>query len=65
VTIALTVKDEVRYTQEVFGNKPSTIPCNTLFIDDYVPSAFNYPFVSCQTYVIMDPRKNKVFFGKK
>lgn len=33
--------------------------------DEYTPSAFNYPFVSCQTYVIMDPKKNKVLFSKK
>lgn len=48
-----------------FGYRPHNIPCATPFVDDeYTPSAFNYPFVSCQTYVIMCPRKNKVLYSK-
>jgi D-alanyl-D-alanine carboxypeptidase len=36
------------------------------FIDDeYTPSPFNYPYVSCQTYVIMEPKKHKVLYSKK
>ena len=48
-----------------FGNRPQ-IPCQVPFQDhEYTPSAFNYPFVSCQTYVIMDTKKNKILFSKK
>jgi len=48
------------------GNKPTNIPCSTNFIDDdYVPNPHNYPFVTCQTYVIMEPKKNKLVFSKK
>jgi hypothetical protein len=47
------------------GYKPTSMPCAQQFVDEeYTPSAFNYPFVSCQTYVIMDPRKNKLLFSK-
>ena len=49
-----------------FGYKPASVPCAHPFIDEeYTPSAHNYPFVSCQCYVIMDPRKNKILFHKQ
>ena len=49
-----------------FGNRPQNIPCSQPFVDEeYTPSPYNTPFVSCQTYVVMDPHKNKVLFHKR
>lgn len=49
-----------------FGNRPHAIPCSHPFVDDdYSPSPNNYPYNSCQSYVILDPTKRKVLFSKK
>ena len=48
-----------------FGNSPAIIPCSVSFVDeDYVPSATNYPFLTCHTYVVLCPHKNKILFSK-
>ena len=61
-----TAKMFFNWNHSGIGNKPTSIPCSTNFIDDdYVPNPHNYPFVTCQTYVIMEPKKNKLVFSKK
>lgn len=40
-------------------------PCSHVFYDDdYVPCAFKVPYVTCQTYVIIDPKKHTILFSK-
>ena len=48
-----------------YGFWPYQNPCKFKFVDeDYKPNAFNAPTVTCQTYVIIDPKKTLILFSK-
>lgn len=41
------MNDQVDF-EGMFGNRPTKIPCNSVFLDDeYVPNAANAPFITC------------------
>lgn len=48
-----------------FGYFPAQNPCRFKFVDeDYKPNAFAAPSVTCQSYVVIDPKKTGILFSK-
>lgn len=41
-------------------------PCDVAFKDEeYTPNAYNTPYITCASYCVINPDKNRVLFGKK
>lgn len=52
--------------QNIAVQPPTHAPCDVAFVDnDYTPDSSNYPFTTCLSYVVMDPKRNKILFSKK